>query len=999
MCFIFLGMNTSEHTSEQLNDVQPLSSKAWFLWAKSAPNDGGYTPEQTAEQTKATYLPLITHLLDVAACAWEILAREPERSRQLFARDFGLSHDPDQALRWVAALVGLHDLGKASPAFQCMWQIPAQFLPDKSEYLSVQQVKYVPHGAISQSALNRILKCKTTCNRSATLSLAQAVACHHGNFIKGLKPNKEQDGSNSSNRIWEQVREELFSSIVNAIKIRDTKSLALFGFSSSAFMRLAGLTSFSDWIGSSFSIPDVIDPLARENPAAYFDKARGKARKKLDEIGWTPREPLQKRVQSPAEMFHYIKNFEPRALQTQLAQTLIDVENAHQNTQDILRDSGKSDDSSGEALNPMLILIEAPMGEGKTEAGFHASTWLQSKVGHRGLYIALPTQATGNAMYTRFSEFLRKVQKDREIIPDLQLLHGGALLKEEYQTSIKYTKNHHKNRRIEDNLEKLDKKEDIRAEAWFTHRKRANLSEYGVGTVDQALLGVLNTPHQFVRLWGLGNRVVLLDEIHAYDTYTGTLINVLIAWLKALGSSVIIMSATFPEHKRRELLEAWSNTDTNQENQQAILSELSELSDYPRFTLVSGDGSIHSHSISSSREQDPITIREMGFEVSELANKALELVKQGGCVAVIVNTVQRAQDIFQAIREIYTEKISTVLSERGNLDDDLFLLLFHARYPADQRQKHEESVLKYLGKQDGKKEQIASEITRENFRPRHAIMISTQVAEQSLDFDVDVMITDLAPVDLILQRAGRLHRHKDNEKRRYAHTKPILWVAGLSEWPKEAMSSDGAKWKYIYSPYVMYRTWLALEDGQKIDLPQGLDDLVQKVYGAEDWYTLTEDQKNEVIDSEKSYNIKDKNERIEADDINVIKPDKLPLDINLDCSEDRDALTRLGTENIKIVPVYRTDSLYLCPKTRQVACLHDGYLRFEDAKVIFQRSIRVSRYELVQEAGQKLDDIELKAWRRNRLTYDCIPLILDEDGRSEAFLNIYLDDELGLVYN
>src|SRR5690606_8539013 len=152
---------------------------------------------------------------------------------------------------------------------------------------------------------------------------------------------------------------------------------------------------------------------------------------------------------------------------------------------------------------------------------------LQAVNGHRGMYVAMPTQATGNAMFERAEKFLRSFLRQRT---DVQLVHGGAAMNEKIV-----------------HLRGVNHGEGtLAASAWFSQRKRPLLSPYGVGTVDQALYSVLNVKHHFVRLWGLSNRVVVLDEIHAYDTYTTGLITVLLQWLKALGSSVVLMSASLP---------------------------------------------------------------------------------------------------------------------------------------------------------------------------------------------------------------------------------------------------------------------------------------------------------------------------------------------------------------------------------------------------------------------------------------------------------------------
>ena len=308
-------------------------------------------------------------------------------------------------------------------------------------------------------------------------------------------------------------------------------------------------------------------------------------------------------------------------------------------------------------------------------------------------------------------------------------------------------------------IRKIDEKENevVVARSYFSHRKRALLSEYGVGTVDQALLSVLNIKHQFVRLWGLGNRVVVLDEVHAYDTYTGTLIESLVRWLHALGSSVIVMSATLPANKRTALLEAFGAKDIPEQT-------------YPRITRVLNGKADAVHVPASAKKQ--IRLERISQDDTSVRDKLLELTRERGCVACIVNTVDRAQRLYTALKD-NTQGVP--------------VMLFHARYPVTDRQRRELECLQAFSK-DG---------SRANpNRPKRMILIATQVVEQSLDLDFDAMISDLAPVDLLLQRAGRLHRHEVNTPLRGSHTQATLYVAGLeSDGTPPDLTSN--YWHYI----------------------------------------------------------------------------------------------------------------------------------------------------------------------------------------------------------
>jgi len=666
-----------------------------LLWAKSA-----------KKETPDNWKPVLAHLLDVAACAWEVMLLEPESTRNQYAQDFGYPQTEegrDAALRWTCALIALHDLGKASPAFEQQWTEWPKKAEAAKRGLSWNEGRAGPshkplgdvvsHSLISHATLPALLTAHGWKDNVAR-HLADAVGAHHGFRAKATELAKAERPKEQGRGPWDKVREELYNAVCKVLDVPVPPSIQ--SFSGGPFMRLAGLTSFADWIGSSFEL-EKFEHEHLEDPSAYFERARTLAREKLEQIDWRPRLPLSSTAQDFADVFKYMvpedEHFQPRPLQT--------------GTQEMLSDVSA----------PTLLLVEAPMGEGKTEIALYSHLTLQQQLGHRGMYIALPTQATGNAMFGRAADFLDHVGGGRPL--DLQLLHGGKDLVRDFQEL-----------RVQPNTgseptapqEELDGRNEVQrsvmAREWFTVRKRALLSEYGVGTVDQALLGVLPVAHQFIRLWGLGNRTVVLDEVHAYDMYTGHLIEELVKWLHALGSSVILMSATLPRARREALLRAYG-------------ADSAPWAEYPRLTRVSG-GEVHALTVEADVSRNKtLQVRGLPESMKAVAARTLELHAQGGITAVIVNTVQRAQDLRRA------------LAEAGVPDEEV--LLFHARARNKDRRLREERVLAQLGK-DGQ-------------RPERLILLGSQVLEQSLDYDADVMLTDLAPIDLVLQRAGRLHRH------------------------------------------------------------------------------------------------------------------------------------------------------------------------------------------------------------------------------------------------
>jgi len=173
--------------------------------------------------------------------------------------------------------------------------------------------------------------------------------------------------------------------------------------------------------------------------------------------------------------------------------------------------------------------------------------------GHKGAFIALPTQATSNQMFTRLNEFLQK--SDDGPKTQLVLVHGRALLSEKYQ-ELRFNATFGS-----------DSDEKTVAEEWFSYRKRGLLSPFGVGTVDQVLLSVLHTKHFFLRMFGLAGKTVIIDEVHSYDLYTGTILDHTLRWLSALKANVILMSATLPTERLKRLISSYSPayvlTETN----------------------------------------------------------------------------------------------------------------------------------------------------------------------------------------------------------------------------------------------------------------------------------------------------------------------------------------------------------------------------------------------------------------------------------------------------
>ena len=475
-----------------------------------------------------------------------------------------------------------------------------------------------------------------------------------------------------------------------------------------------------------------------------------------------------------------------------------------------------------------ILLIEAPMGEGKTEAGMYAALQMARAARKDGFYVALPTAATSNQMVFRIRDLLAMHGfSDR-----IRLLHSMAWLS--------------------DGEEINSSDEADEAVKWLAPTRRALLGQFAVGTIDQVMLAVTNIKYGVLRLLGLSNKVLLIDEVHSYDAYMNEIIVHLLRWCKALKIPVVMLSATLPPEAKARLLAPYTKTI--------------QSTDYPVLTAVRTDGSIVEKKISgtSHRLNVSICLCNMLGNPTAIAAMAVEKVKEGGCLCVLLNTVREAQEVYQEIDKIY----------------DGQLILFHSQFPAEKRNEIEKECIRIYGKD------------KQN-RQERSILVATQVVEQSLDVDFDMMITAVAPIDLIIQRMGRIFRHEDTP-RPSTVSYPSQWIL-IPE--KEG---DFAASSYVYPQCLLRRTIDILATMNEVHIPEDVATLVKKGYDS----TLVPE--NELKDWIENL-VKDQVEAATSHQYLINSPEKLfsPLDGMFQYEDDDEcgylsAKTRLGEPTVKI---------------------------------------------------------------------------------------------------
>jgi CRISPR-associated endonuclease/helicase Cas3 len=776
---------------------------------------------------------LICHLIDVSQVAltmWREVLTAGMRGQ--FADALRLSEDA--AGRLIAFWAGLHDLGKATPGFQRKYAPARAELEEEGlEFPKVYGRQSFYHGTASAVLLSDLLKCDGCLGRARARSVGAAVGGHHGAWpipreIMQLRTLELGDED------WASVQHSLLKALDVVCEPPSVEPHELSPIERNAFLTLlSGLTSVADWIGSMERyFPFVEAPI---DEGKYADRAVRQARHALTELNWIGWHP-------PDEA----RTFE----------TLFDLAAA--------RPMQKQAIELAEELDrPALVIIEAPTGVGKTEAALYlADHWARTRR-QRGLYVAMPTMATSNQMFGRVSEMLNRRYPGMTVEP--LLVHSQA----RWSPAEPPPEVHISHRELHDT------EQEVNSMAWFLPRKRSLLAPLGVGTVDQTFFSVLQTRHFFVRLFGLSHKTLIFDEVHAYDTYMCEIFHRLLGWLRAVEATVVILSATLPERTRRRLLEAYAG----------VPEEEVPESTYPAITWGT-EGKVGVIPVESSGSRT-ITLEWIDRDPGTIVSRLTDALREGGCAAVICNTVGRAQDVYRALRD-------------AALVSDENLILFHARFPSAWRDEIESDVLSRFGKGGN--------------RPEKAVVVATQVVEQSLDLDFDVMLSDLAPVDLLLQRAGRMHRHV-RERRPEPLVSPRLLIARPGV---EDSTFDFGSDTWIYDRYVLLRSYLALRERDEIELPGDTEVLIESVYG-EDGETDEEWSPTVAAALEEAWQEMEKHRMEEVDEaLKRLVPEShsqhLLKERNLVLEEDSPemhrtfrALTRLGPPSVPVVCLHGTD--------------------------------------------------------------------------------------------
>ena len=805
----------------------------------------------------------------------------------------------------------VHDIGKATVGFQykIAFNVPqrAQFLKhylDIPNRMDMTEIQNTPHAYSGESIL---------IYNGCPESIAAVVGSHHGvpaELAEDLTCNRKDIvgyrvyfGDTDKNRSnleesWNfMIQNALFKSGFDCIR-------ELTNINTQAQMLLSGLLITADWIASN---TDLFPLISIDDDGDEIDFER-RTLNALDNLKFTKQWNAERNTYSDKD-FEETFGFLPRAVQKcmiEIAQTVDD---------------------------PGLFILEAPMGCGKTEAALSCAELIASKCKKNGLFFGMPTQATANGIFPRVVNWAEK--QSEEFYHCVQLQHGNAALNETFQ-------------KIQRGIPEEESDSGVIVHSWFCDSKKSCLADFVVATVDQLLMLALKRRHVMLLHLGLSEKVIIIDEVHAYDAYMNQYLERTLQWLGAYHTPVILLSATLPSKRRMSLVRAYLNQKTSNEVFEKNIS-------YPLLTWTDG-GKIMQKALPSNADKKTIRISKCNNK--DLIEIVRSAVSFGGCVGIIMNTVSHAQSAAKLIQNEITDNI----------------LLYHAQYIMPDRAAKEEILLERIGS-DSKPEK------RQGF-----VVIGTQVLEQSLDIDFDILIIDICPVDFLLQRIGRLQRHL--RKRPNGFSQPVCYVL------TDEYDDDNSGSKSIYGTWLLKETLEHIPD--IVTLPDDISPLVQKVYDSFD-------------DSDEYKNYKNKK------DISVRKAGsfllKKPTCRNIHGLLERtvndsqaEASVRDGTASIEVLvmklysdgTIGFIDDSKLSDKLTDEECKHIASQRLRLPSIFSTKwCIDKTLAELEKKCKPYISD-----WQKHYLLKDKLVLLFDENNESElAGYRLRYDFIYGLTYD
>ena len=634
----------------------------------------------------------------------------------------------------------------------------------------------MPHGLLTAMHLERMLSGWGATSETARV-LARVLGGHHGVIPEAASVRQAGHAVGAhGGRNWQLRCDAIANEACKLWGLPEPSELAWSEVSvpPAAALALAGLATVSDWIAST--LPPASYAGADVDLGTYAAVARRAAAGNVTALGWTPwhgPDDIRFTALFPADV-------PPRPVQLAVQ------------------------DAAGGASGPGIMVISAPTGEGKTKAALQAAVALMRRLELNGFYAALPSRASSNQAFEVADQLLAPLgQADR-----LRLVHSSAAA---YLLKRRRVPGEGEMRFYEIAVDGTgatsggdDEPGELVAEDWFT-RRRGLLAPFGAGTVDQVLTAAIRSSHVFVRLAGLSGKVIVFDEVHSYDVHMSMLLDRLLWWLGGLRVPVVLLSATLSSDKQRRLVDSWQAGALGRDPGPPPAA--SAFAAYPRVTWAdSSGGASVERAVGVSPLNHSRRVELVRVTVSDHVAWALGRAREGQCVAIVHNVVRHAVTAWEGLMQ---QLASLPEAERP------VTILLHGRLTDAERAWAEAAVRRMFGPPT---DPGAGE------RPAQAVVVGTQVLEQSLDLDFDVMVSAMAPVDSLIQRMGRIQRHRRDNRR------PPVRMALTGVDHKRGRIAFPPYTTRVYDEAILLRTYAVLRNRAEVICPDEIQGLVDLVY-------------------------------------------------------------------------------------------------------------------------------------------------------------------------
>ena len=684
-----------------------------------------------------TKKPLICHLLETGMTT-KVLLEKGLLVPFVDELAIYMKEERRTIISFLSFLSAIHDIGKIHPHFQ--WKIGNEIQGMKIyEQLSFRHEQY-GQDLIQNSDMFDMIP------ERLRAVVGEMVALHHQGHKTGdyyVPPGDSLQICTNTQKEVLEILYRTFPFVLSSSKWRYTNGVASI---------LSAIINLSDWIASTHG---TFSENGYEDHEEYLNSLEKQAYQFLKDnyMLYQPNESRFAKVQKDVDFFHVMQMTNPRPMQECVTKLC------------------KHHPTGG------LMIIEAPCGEGKTAAALYAASHIK---GSNGFYMALPTSATSESIHEEVQMLCDQANLK------LPVFNGRAWMSE--------------------------KDIAIDADLWLSPSRQKLFYPVAVGTVDQLIKAALMEKYGLLRLLALLGKVVIIDEMHAYDLYMQDMIEQFLKYCGMFHVPVVILSATLPSVTKGRLLSAYAGFEdkTRQYVLNGVKTEYdgkwNMQSSYPLLTMASNVDygktiEVTEETFPASKKQvyqyEMVSISESYIE--EISALCMDKIKDGGCLAVIVNLVDDAKELYRFLK--------------NKVDSGTELFLLHGRNTEYQKEKASDKVKKLFGKD-------------RSYRPKKSIVISTQILEQSMDIDFDFMCSMLAPMDLLLQRFGRYRRHGSQGT--------IREIVDVSDDKILIFTPENTdKHTQVYEKEIVEKTKEVLKKNSEkmLHLPEETRTLIESVYG------------------------------------------------------------------------------------------------------------------------------------------------------------------------